>query len=128
MESSISSLDPTAFGRKGSLISSGVVKFVCGLLLTTVSIGLYYCRTNRSTHGEYFRAKMLGEFAFHLTAIRHFFMLIANFYGEEPPGIENYTYVSFMLFFRVLGLCDLPKQPRNVCNSGKITTCTPDHC
>ena len=61
MESSISYLDPTAFGRKGSLISSGVVKFVCGLLLTTISIGLYYCRTNQSTHGEYFRAKMLGK-------------------------------------------------------------------
>ena len=29
-------------------------------------------------------------------------MLFTNFYREEPPGIENYTFVSFIMFFRVL--------------------------
>ena len=60
MESSISYFDPIAFG-KANPTTSGVVRLVCGLLLTAISIGLYYCSTNRSTHGEYFRAKMLGK-------------------------------------------------------------------
>ena len=73
MESTILYFDPTAFGTKGSLTPTGsflpindyvtasVAKFVCGVILSATSIGLNYCRANRSTHGEYFRAKMLGK-------------------------------------------------------------------
>ena len=43
-----------------------------------------------------------GELVYHLIGIRHFCMLITNFYGEVPPGIESYTFVSFIMFFRVL--------------------------
>ena len=63
----------------------------------------------------------------------------------HEPGVPKSSFFLWLLLL-VVGLCDLPEQPRNICNpgslrwlisicfsivycgSGKITTCTPNHC
>jgi len=110
-ESSISYFYPTAYPF---ITSTGWI-LAYALIMSALGVGLTCIRTKLLTygssalpgvegtsHGEYYRAKLLGEFAFYLTGLRHLSMLINKFYAEEPANVEDYTLIAFVLCTRPL--------------------------
>jgi len=108
-ESSISYFYPAAY----PFVASTGWLLTYALMMSALTVGLA-CYTNQTTygaptlpgvestsHGEYYRAKLLGEFAFYLTGLRHLFW-INRFYAEEPATVEDYTFVAFVLCTRTL--------------------------